>query len=157
MIDMVQLILIYMNKLLNNWIFINFCGQKIGQFDSNYVIGSLINALSAQITMIVNIPLFICYFSFGFRSFIPLAILIIISLIVVRKSLKAFLKDKLNNIELEKKYKFTTKRKRILYFILSIIMVFGSFLMFGYSLVLIQYFVWMSLFNLYCVIIHATN
>ena len=138
---LVLLIRTYMNKLLDSWIFVNFCGQKIGQFDSNYVIGSLINALSAQITMIVNIPLFFCFFSFGFRSFIPLTILIIISLIVVRKSLKAFLKDKLNNIELEKKYKFTTKRKRILYFILSIIMVFGSFLMFGYSLVFIKYFV----------------
>ncbi len=128
-----------MNKLLDGWIFVNFCGQKIGQFGNNYVLDGLLNVLLGEITYFFYIPLFYVYISLGFRAFLPLILLIVIVTIKVRYIFKGLIIRQINIDELEKKYKFAAKRKRILYFILSIIMVVGSFLTFVFSLTFVGY------------------
>ena len=130
-----------MNRILDEWIFINFCGQKIGQFNTQYIKSGLINALSVQITNILYIPLFICYISVGFRTFLPLIILVIVLAVIANYTLKHLTKHRINLGELEKRYRATSKNTHITNFILSILMVAGSFLIFCFSLALLKYFI----------------
>ncbi len=123
-----------MTNLLQGWIFINYCGQKIGQFNSKNINNSLINALVSQVAPISFVPLFYIYIMLGFRSFWMIFVLVIFQTFLVSFLIKKSTMGMINIANLENQYKSLARGKRIRNFILAIIITGLSIVCFACSL-----------------------
>lgn len=128
-----------MTRLLEVWLFINYCGQKIGQFKGADLRVTLLNVLVAQIALLLYIPLIFLYIGLGFRNFYVWLVLMILVVWLTRIFLKKNLKEHLSISELDFKYKSISKKRRILNFSISILLTGGATMIFGYSLFLLKW------------------
>jgi len=123
-----------MIRLLNKWLFVNYCGQKIGQFNGLDLKNSLLNVLVSQVAPFVNILIVMLYILIGLRNFYVLLIIMALMVYFTRIFLKKSLKEYLLMNKFETKYRSTSKKSRILNFVISILLTGGSVVIFGYSL-----------------------
>lgn len=128
-----------MNRLLEVWLFVNYCGQKIGQFSGADLRNSLLNVLVAQIAPLINIPIIFTYIYLGYRNFLIVVVLLVLVVWIIRIFLKNILKEHLSISKLEIKYKSISKNRKILNFALSILFTGGAIIIFGYSLFLLKW------------------
>jgi len=128
-----------MNRLLNLWFFVNYCGQKIGQFKGADLSNSLLNVLVSQVAPLIYIPLTFSYIGLGFRNFYIWSALIVLVVYFTKIILRKCLANYLVIDNLEAKYKLTSKLKRILYFAIAILLTAGAILIFGCSLFLLKW------------------
>ena len=129
-----------MIRIFNKWIFINYCGQKIGQINTSNIQSSLLNVLVSQIAPLSFIPLFFIYILVGLRSFGLLFVLIVIQAVIVRYGVKSLNRELIDIKDLEHKYRSTNRKKRLINFVLSIVMTGSCILGLGYSLFFLKYF-----------------
>jgi len=129
-----------MIRIFNKWIFINYCGQKIGQINTSNIQSSLLNVLVSQIAPLSFIPLFFIYILVGLRSFGLLLVLIIIQAIIVRYGVKSLTRELIDIKDLEHKYRNTKRKERVINFVSAIVMTILCILGFGYSLFFLEYF-----------------
>ena len=129
------------NKLINNFVFINFCGQKIGHYNDKYIKSNIINVLTMQIAFLMFIPwMYICILILKFRSFLAIFIPMIIINYVIYYLLKRHLFFKINFHQMTLNYRLITRKRRILNFIFSLVIIIGSFISFCVSLLFIKFF-----------------
>lgn len=128
-----------MTRLLEVWLFVNYCGQKIGQFSGADLKNSLLNVLVAQIAPLINIPIIFTYIYLGYRNYLIVVVLLVLVVWVIRIFLKNILKEHLFVSKLETKYKSISKNRKILNFALSILFTGGAIIIFGYSLFLLKW------------------
>jgi hypothetical protein len=128
-----------MNRLLEVWLFVNYCGQKIGQFSGADLKNSLLNVLVAQIAPLINIPIIFTYIYLGYRNYLIVVVLLVLVVWIIRIFLKNILKEHLFVSKLETKYKSISKNRKILNFALSILFTGGAIIIFGYSLFLLKW------------------
>jgi hypothetical protein len=128
-----------MTRLLKVWLFINYCGQKIGQFSGADLKNSLLNVLVAQIAPLINIPIIFTFIYLGYRNFLIVVVLLVLVVWIIRIFLKNILKEHLSLSKLEIKYKSISKNRKILNFALSILFTGGAIIIFGYSLFLLKW------------------
>lgn len=128
-----------MNKLLEVWLFVNYCGQKIGQFSGADLRNSLLNVLVAQIAPLTYIPMMFLFIGLGFRNFYIWLVLMVLVVWLTRIFLKKNLKEHLSISKLEIKYKSISKRRKILNFVIAILFTGGAIIIFGYSLFLLKW------------------
>lgn len=120
-------------RLLRQWLFINYCGQKMGQFEHSNMKRYMLNIFNAQIGHFLNIFVLNIYFIFGFRSIFGFIILLIVNNIIIRFFIRKFLMPLVSLNQLEQQYLKTPRNKRILNFFISLIIVILSFLLFVFS------------------------
>lgn len=122
-----------MIKFLNRWIFINYCGQKIGQFEHSNMKGYMLNIFNAQIGHILNIFVLNIYFILGFRSVFGFIFLLIVDNIIIRFFIRKFLMPLISLNQLEQQYIKTSRNKKLINFSISLVVVIASFLLFVFS------------------------
>ncbi|PQA96418.1 hypothetical protein SAMN05421796_101413 [Chryseobacterium piscicola] len=120
-------------SIIKQWIFINYCGQKIGQFEHTRMKSYMLNIFNAQIGHFLNIIILNFYLFLGFRSIIGFIILLIVDNILIRKIIKKLIMPNVIINQLEQEYNKTHKWKRVLNFTYSIILVIICFLLFVFS------------------------
>lgn len=128
-----------MTRLLEFWLFINYCGQKIGQFKGADLKNSLLNVLVSQIAPLLFIPAIFIYIGLGFRNFYLYSIIIILVVWLTRIFLKKKLIEHLSINDLEFKYKSISKKRRIFYFSISILLTASATIIFGYSMFFLKW------------------
>lgn len=117
--------------IIKQWLFINYCGQKIGQFKGADLKDTLLNVTTSNISFIVYGILLHIYVLLGFRSFILfLVIAVPFEFLVTRKLVKKYIMSIMSLEELEKQYILIPRWKRILFFILAIIILLFSVVFF---------------------------
>jgi hypothetical protein len=129
-----------MIKLLDKWLFVNYCGQKIGQFSGSDLRDSLLTVLVAQVVPFFNLLIVILYILVGFRNFYVLLILMVFIAYCTRLFLESFLKEYLLLNRLESKYKAISRKNRILNFVFSILLTGGAVVIFGCGLSMLKWF-----------------
>lgn len=128
-----------MTNFINKWIFINYCGQKIGQFKNVNLYSPLLNVITGQVANLLLIPVFYCYFFIGFRN-IFIAILIIIAIVyLTRKCLKKYCMINVTMQELETNYTSISRSCRIFYFVIAMLLTILCIVMFGCSFWLLKF------------------
>lgn len=127
-----------MSRLIEVWLFINYCGQKIGQFKGADLRITFMNVLVAQIAPLLYIPVIFLYIGLGFRNFYVWIVLMVLVVWLTRIFLKKNLREHLSVDKLEVKYKSISKNRKILNFVLSILFTGGAVIIFGYSLFLLK-------------------
>jgi hypothetical protein len=128
-----------MTSLLEIWLFVNYCGQKIGQFKGADMRNSLLNALVSQIAPLIYVPIIFLYIGFGFRNFYIWLVIMVIVVWLTNILIKKNLEKHLSISKLEIKYKSISRNRRILNFALSILFTGGAIMIFGYSLFLLKW------------------
>ena len=109
-------------RIINEWVFINYCTQKVGMWDKNDMVDGVCHVFKIEIANLFAPLVFIPYFSFtsnmkGFYVLLILYIAFIWYSPFVNKKLKSKIKGK----ELRKKYISISKTKRVLNFFLGIL------------------------------------
>ncbi|SDM14750.1 hypothetical protein [Chryseobacterium taihuense] len=128
-------------SILKQWLFINYCGQKIGQFKGADLKETLLNITTGNIAIIIYGIFLNIYILLGFKNiFIYLIIAVFFEFIFLRKWIKKKIMPITSIEELNKKYINTPRWKRILFLILSIIIILGSYFIFGLILSSIRFF-----------------
>lgn len=113
--------------LLKKWLFINYCGQKIGQFKGADLKETLLNITTSNISYLVYGIILLIYALLGFKSvLIFMLIAVPFEFLVTRRLIKRYIMTIVSIQELESLYKVTPRWKRILFFILAIFIVVCS-------------------------------
>lgn len=128
-----------MTRILNLWLFVNYCGQKIGQFKGADMRNSLLNVLVSQVVPFINILLVFLYISIGFRNFYIFLPLMVSVVCFTKIFLSKCLTNYLLIDDLEAKYKLTPKNRRFLNFVLAIALTGGAIIIFGCSLFMLKW------------------
>jgi len=121
-----------MKKIVDNWILINYCGQKIGQFNSKNIYNDLINISTSQITVLLCIPIYWLLIKTDIISLPLVVVLVVITFAMVRY----FTQEKISKHyvnDLERKYKALDRKVRIINFIIAIVLTGASIVLFGLS------------------------
>lgn len=121
-----------MKKMVDNWILINFCGQKIGQFNSKNIYNDLINILTSQITVLFCIPIHWILIKTETISLPLVIVLVVITFAIIRYFTQEKIPKHYVN-DLERKYKALERKRRIINFIIAIILTGASIVLFGLS------------------------
>jgi Ca2+/Na+ antiporter len=125
------------NKLLRNWIFVHYCGQVIGQWQKKYVPNGVINALIAQIGLsTLAFPVY-CFLLIGGTSPSAGAAFVMIYVLALYIFLKKPFLKLIDWHKLEHTYQHTSRLRRILYFILALLMILISIPISIYSIKMI--------------------
>ena len=128
-------------SIIKQWIFINYCGQKLGQFKGTDIKGTLLNVTTANIAVIVYGVILTIYALLGFRNVVCfLLIAIAFEFLVIRKFTKMYILSIMSLDELERRYKETLRWKRVLFFILALLIFITSYGIFFILLFSIKYF-----------------
>lgn len=133
---------VYMiNKIIKQWVFINYCGQKIGQFRGADLKLALLNVTTLNVSFIIYGIIFFIFIKLGFKNvYLYLLISISFEFLVIRKFVKKYLDQTISISELQKQYKITHIRIRILFFLLSILLVILSVILFIVIISSLKYF-----------------
>ncbi|WP_314243049.1 hypothetical protein [Empedobacter tilapiae] len=118
-------------SIIKQWLFINYCGQKIGQFKGANLKESLLNVTTSNISFIIYGIIALIYGLLGFRSlFYFLLIAVPVEFLIIRPFIKKNIITIISIQELDYHYKGTPKWKRITFFILAILIVIFSVILF---------------------------
>lgn len=118
-------------SLIRHWLFINYCGQKIGQFKGADLKDTLLNVTTSNISFIVYGILLNIYILLGFKSFLLFLIVAIpFEFLVTRRLLRRYIMSIISIEELDSLYKSTPRWKRILIFILTLMIIICSVVFF---------------------------
>lgn len=127
-------------SLIKQWLFINYCGQKIGQFKGADLKDSLVNITTSNISFIIYGIIFNIYLQLGFRSlFYFLLVAVPFEFLVTRKLVKKYLMTNVSMYDLEVRYKITPRWKRIAFFVLAILILILSYGIFIIIVLSIRY------------------
>ena len=127
-------------SFFDKWIFINYCGQVIGQFSKIHVRQGLINSIVTQVFLLVSIFSVSLPIAFGVRNIFVLLFSLTLTQYYVYKKIKRKLL-KLNFHTLRKRYTDLRRYTRILYFIISILFLLITFFSFAFSFYYLQAFI----------------
>ncbi|SDM14737.1 hypothetical protein SAMN05216273_114100 [Chryseobacterium taihuense] len=118
-------------SILKQWIFINYCGQKIGQFKGANLKETLLNVTTSNISFIIYGIILLIYGLLGFRSvFYFLLIAVPVEFLITRPLIKKHIMTIASMQELEARYRKTPRWKRIMFFILSLLIIILSVVLF---------------------------
>ncbi|SDG66401.1 hypothetical protein [Epilithonimonas hungarica] len=118
-------------SIMKQWLFINYCGQKIGQLKGANVKETLLNVTTSNLSFIIYGLLLDIYVLLGFRKlWLILIIAIPFEFFVTRPLIKKHIMTIMSVQELEARYKITPRWKRIMFFILAILIVLSSVALF---------------------------
>lgn len=107
--------------------FYNYCGQKIGQFKGADLKEALLNVITSNISFIIYGIILLIYGLLGFRSiFYFLIIAVPVEFLIIRPIIKKYVMTIISLQELELRYRNTPRWKRIVFFILAILIVLCS-------------------------------
>lgn len=119
------------NSLIKKWLFINYCGQRIGQFKGADLKNSLVNITTSNISYFVYGIMLAIYLLLGFKSILFFMFIAIpFEFLVTRRLVKRYIMTVVSIHELEELYKQTSQAKRIVLFILAILIFIGCFTIF---------------------------
>ncbi|SDG66365.1 hypothetical protein [Epilithonimonas hungarica] len=128
-------------SILEQWLFINYCGQKIGQLKGANLKETLLNVTTGNIAIIIYGIILNIYILLGFKNiFIYLVIAILFEFFFLRKWIKKQIMPIISIEKLDANYNVTPRWKRVLFFSLSIIIILGSYFIFGFILYSIKFF-----------------
>lgn len=128
-------------SFIKQWLFVNYCGQKIGQFKGADLSGTLLNVMNVNISFIIYGIFLDIYILLGFRNFIVIAVIAIpFEFLVTRKLIKRYIMPLISLKELNDLYNLTPRWKRIFYFILAIIILLCSVLSFFLLIISLKFF-----------------
>lgn len=130
-----------MISVLKEYLFINYCGQKIGQFKGVDIRVSLLNVIVAQVVPFFSIAITFLYVSIGFRNFWVFALLNLLLVYAIRWYLKKHFFSKIPFPQLEEKFKKASKIRRVLNFFIAIFLTGGCVVVFAFSLYSLKYVV----------------
>ena len=118
-------------SIIKQWLFINYCGQKIGQFKGADLKESLLNITTSNISFVVYGIILLIYALLGFKSVLFFMVIAVpFEFLVTRRLIKKYILTIFSTQELESLYKVTPQWKRILFFILAIFIVICSVALF---------------------------
>lgn len=118
-------------SIIKQWLFINYCGQKIGQFKGANLKETLLNVTTSNISFIIYGVILLIYGLLGFRSlFYFLLIAVPVEFLITRPLIKKHIMTIVSMQELEARYKISPRWKRIMFFILAILIVICSIILF---------------------------
>lgn len=118
-------------SILKQWLFINYCGQKIGQFKGADLNETLFNVTTSNISFIIYGTLLLIYGLAGFTSVLLfMLIAILFEFLITRNLIKKYIMTITSIQELEVQYKVTSRWKRITFFFLAILIVILSIILF---------------------------
>lgn len=118
-------------SIIKKWLFINYCGQKIGQFKGANLKETLLNVTTSNISFIIYGIIVLIYGLLGFRSlFYFLLIGVPIEFLITRPLIKKNIMTIISLQELELRYRNTPRWKRIIFFIFAILILLSSIALF---------------------------
>lgn len=138
-VNLDRLTLICMIKILEKYLFVNYCGQRLGQFKGADINVALLNAISGQISPIVFIPIFFIYVELGFRSYWGVVTIFVLLLFSIRFLLRKKIVSNVLSYNLDSKFSQISKGQRRINFLLAIFLTIFSFLTFAFSLCFLSY------------------
>lgn len=128
-------------SIIKQWLFINYCGQKIGQFKGADLKETLLNVTTSNISFIIYGILSIVCFELGFRNlFYFLLIAVLFEFLITRRLIKKYIMTIMSLQELELKYRITPQWKRIMFFIFAILILLFSIALFLLILSSLRFF-----------------
>lgn len=125
---------------MKEFVFINYCGQKIGQFNKQNLGKSLSNAIVFNLSLIISIPFEVIYLLFFPKSIVVFVVIYIVVTYLLSNYVKQKVITRTTMNVCELRYKTTSKKVRILFFMLSILFVILSVVAFSLSMVIPSYF-----------------
>jgi len=128
-----------MIKILEKYLFVNYCGQRLGQFKGADINVALLNAISGQISPIVFIPIFFIYVELGFRSYWGVVTIFVLLLFSIRFLLRKKIVSNVLSYNFDSKFSQISKGQRRINFLLAIFLTIFSFLTFAFSLCFLSY------------------